>query len=734
MIEEQTKKSLSSNIKAKSTLILMSFVVCIMLLVLMLGSIFFIQADAGGKIIGSALPKVAFSAAVVVSFLISAILMFLLAKFFSSLELINHSAKKLSEGELNISDIVIEKTRGLEVLTIAFNDMKSNLLSFIEMTKGNVIVLSDSIDKVSKSIEMSYKGNEHIAVNINHVAEKAQEQLKIVNQTIEGIEGISKRVEGITTNIASFEKYIEDTVKTTQAGTDNLDHFYSQLNTISDNLNNTYEFIDKLNTEIKEITEVSEFIIRISEQLKLLGINASVEASKAGEFSKGFTVIANEINQLAAKTKEGIAKIKAIVENIIKGSGIVSESINGCVVSFNTSKETFNTVKESFHTINNQSTVLTNDMKGIYTEINQVNAFTKETNSKGVALHEASNEISSKTQEIASVTEEELAELEEIRHNTLSLNNMLTGIQNLINRFNTSLKPVEKNSVKKLNIAFLSPMDHAFWLAVRQGVLYAQKELAPKNAHVECCGMPVGYNQDDFVKSFKEYISKGYDGFVVPGFFEQTIPIINSLSGKGIPVMSFNSDLQKGTKRLAYFGPSTYDQGVEAGKLMLKALNGKGNVLVAGRNAGMGIHEERQRGFEDALKSSKKIVLVGRVAVEDSYDIVYNTIKKYLNTNKDIDGIFVAGGGPTGAVKAIVESGLKDRTKVICFDHDKDIFQGIKDGIIYAAIGQDPFGQGHDPIIYIYNYLVAGQKPPMDHIPTRSDIVDAHNVNDLLES
>lgn len=353
--------------------------------------------------------------------LVAVVQLFLIMRFFGSLQHIIRNAKLLSHGQLNISDISADKTKGLEVLTVAFNDVKSNLLSFIELTKGNVIVLSDAIDKVSKSIDMSYKGNEHIAVNINLVAEKAQEQLKLVRETIEGIEGIGSRVENITNNIGNIEKVVEDTAITTQEGNSNLDRFYSQLDTISTNLNNTYDFIEKLNSDIKEITAVSEFIIRISEQLKLLGINASVEASKAGEFSKGFTVVANEINQLSIKTKEGIVRIKGIVENTIKGSNIVNESIQGCVESFNTSKETFNSVKESFKAIYDQSNILNNGMKDIYREINEINSSSKQTNSMTNTLYNSANDISSKTQEIAAVTQEELAELEEINHNTLVL-------------------------------------------------------------------------------------------------------------------------------------------------------------------------------------------------------------------------------------------------------------------------------------------------------------------------
>lgn len=728
-----TQKTLSGQFKAKVTLLIISCITCFMLL-----SLLIISLVSGKAALAEMASQPVNIFSIIISLSLAAVLslVIIISRFFSSLEIINSHAKLLASGELNISDIRLDKTKGLHVLTRAFNDMKSNLLRFIEVTKGNMIVLSDAIDKLSKSIEMSYKGNEQIATSISLVAEKAQEQLKIVNHTIESIEGIRTRVEAIAASIANIEDYVEENARITKAGTEQMEKFYNQMNNISDNLNNTYEFFENLNTEINEITEVSEFIIRISEQLKLLGINASVEASKAGEYSKGFTVVANEINQLAAKTKEGIARIKSIVENIIKGSGIVSESINRSVNSFNESKETLNTVKEFFHTINSQSIMLSDLMKDIFTEINKINTVTKETSSKGEVLYSASNEISSKTQEIAAVTEEELAELEEIKENTQQLNNMFTNIQNLTRKFRTSITPVEKKSARRLKIAFLAPLDHDFWVSVRQGVLYAQKELEGKNVQVEYRGFTAGYNSNDFMKALNECIEEGCDAFVAPGFFMEIMPIFNRLASRGIPVISFNHDFPSGIKRLAYYGPDNYEQGVEAAKLMYNALNGQGNILVARRDTGIetGIHEQRSKGFEDQLRNYRKMKIVGHVIVDDTPEVVYAQVKEFLSRNRNVDGIFVAGGGPTGAARAVVETGLRGKTKIVCFDHTKEIFEAIRDGIIYAAIGQDPFGQGHDPIIYLYNYLVAGEKPPRDHIPTRFDVVDGSNVDNLLES
>ena len=72
---------------------------------------------------------------------------------------------------------------------------------------------------------------------------------------------------------------------------------------------------------------------------------------------------------------------------------------------------------------------------------------------------------------------------------------------------------------------------------------------------------------------------------------------------------------------------------------------------------------------------------------------------------------------------------LLAEVKIVCFDYDEEVIKADKKGHIHAAIGQDPFGQGHDPIIHMYNYLVTGERP--DSVcPTRSEVIDIRNVTE----
>ena len=79
----------------------------------------------------------------------------------------------------------------------------------------------------------------------------------------------------------------------------------------------------KLNSTLKEVYSLSEeinnissFIEGVSNQTKMLGLNASIEAARAGDAGKGFNVVASEIRKLSDQSKGTVPKIKEIIKNI----------------------------------------------------------------------------------------------------------------------------------------------------------------------------------------------------------------------------------------------------------------------------------------------------------------------------------------------------------------------------------------------------------------------------------
>ncbi len=657
--------------------------------------------------------------------LVLCIQLILLNQFFRSIKIIGDHANQLSQGKLNISDIMADKTRGLEALSFAFNEMKRNLLSFIETTKGNVIVLSDAVDKVNKSLNMSFQGNEQIAANMTAVAEKAQSQLKVAKDTLNSIQEVSLRTNSITTTLSNIEKFVEDTVQISSDGSKHLDQYNEQMTVITTNLDETSNFIDTLNSHLKEIDQVGGLIITITEQLKLLSLNSSVEAARAGEAGKGFVVVSQEMNKLSSATRDSVGQINKLIADIMSSNSKVSDSISNVSDSFDISKEIFGAVQKSFYTINNNANILNNDMKKVYEESQMISENTKEIDRQGTILHNSSSEISSITQDVAAVTEEDLAENEEIKTQAISLKNMLSDIESLLGRYKTSISPVNQSSPRKLKLVMMSPIDHPFWRSVKQGALYAQNELKSKNVELEY----IGFDKVDqtFNITLDHKIEEGCDGLILPGFVNDIDKYIQKANQKNIPVMAFNCDFKRGTDRLSYFGPDVEAASILAGQLISKGIDEEGKVVLFRGDMTATINKIRCDNVKSVLTKRKKIKLVKEIDDIISNELVYSKMKELLNSFPDLKGVIIVSGGVHGAAKAIEELHRVGKVKIFCFDYDKEIIELIRQGIVNTAMGQDPFGQGHDPVIYLYNYLVANEVPN-DITYTRTEVMDIRSV------
>lgn len=79
----------------------------------------------------------------------------------------------------------------------------------------------------------------------------------------------------------------------------------------------------------QDTTQILEFIKSVGSQTNLLGLNASIEAARAGDHGKGFSVVAQEIRKLAVQSQESAIKIQALLNEM---NHIVSE-INDSIES-----------------------------------------------------------------------------------------------------------------------------------------------------------------------------------------------------------------------------------------------------------------------------------------------------------------------------------------------------------------------------------------------------------------
>jgi simple sugar transport system substrate-binding protein len=191
---------------------------------------------------------------------------------------------------------------------------------------------------------------------------------------------------------------------------------------------------------------------------------------------------------------------------------------------------------------------------------------------------------------------------------------------------------------------------------------------------------------------------------------------IKGAIAKGIPVITVNSGTADQSKKLGalmHIGQPEYDAGKGAGERAKAA--GVTKFLCVNHYITNTASVERCQGYADALG-----VKLGDQMLDSGIDPteVYNKVKAFLTAHPDTNGILTL--GPNSAdptIKLLRDTGSASKYKsVISFDLDGDIAQAIKDGVMEAAIDQQPYLQGYLPVVFLTEYA-------------RYGVIPANNVN-----
>jgi len=297
-----------------------------------------------------------------------------------------------------------------------------------------------------------------------------------------------------------------------------------------------------------------------------------------------------------------------------------------------------------------------------------------------------------------------------------------------------TVKPIATKSPKPIKIAVLGLENNPFWIPVKEGTMKAAEELAPLNCKVDWINAGAQHTTDVFSKAVEAAMAEGYDAIATVAGDSGLVPYINKAVEAGIPVGTFNSETATPNKRLFFVGADLYQQGLTAGKNMVQVLGGKGKVAVITGFFSVEAHELRRKGFEDEVaKEAPGITIVGRVENKDKADTAYSQAQDFMTANPDLSAIYVTAGGPFGAAKAVQDAGKAGQVKIVCYDFVDETMQFVKQGVITGTLGQDPFAQGHDPAIRLYNYLVGGVVPPAGRLLTRADFVTKDNISQFYK-
>ena len=199
-------------------------------------------------------------------------------------------------------------------LSTLYDDEVKDILSNLFNNFENISKQNQRFE--NKTIELQEK-MQMIEHEINLMIEALIFQSTSISETTSTMKELGITSEQTSDKAGVVVKSAENSLELCQAGMGSVEESIDNMHNIRTGVEDISSHIRSLNSQLAQISDIVIKVNTIFKKTNLLALNASIEASRAGEYGKGFSVVADEIRKLAEQSQQLITDIENVTNTIL---------------------------------------------------------------------------------------------------------------------------------------------------------------------------------------------------------------------------------------------------------------------------------------------------------------------------------------------------------------------------------------------------------------------------------
>lgn len=182
------------------------------------------------------------------------------------------------------------------------------------------IMLVRLFSKISDTINILGSSASEISAVTGQLATSATQIATAVSETTTTIEEIKQTAQVANQKAKNVADDAQKSKPVSDSGQKAANEIRDMITGIQNQMTLIAESMVRLNEQSQAIGSIIAAVDDLSQQSNLLSVNASIEAAKAGEQGKGFSVVAQEVKSLATQSKEATSQVRSILSDVQKAT------------------------------------------------------------------------------------------------------------------------------------------------------------------------------------------------------------------------------------------------------------------------------------------------------------------------------------------------------------------------------------------------------------------------------
>ncbi len=295
---------------------------------------------------------------------------------------------------------------------------------FIAAVNSFLETLEDIISKIVVSSRKLSTESESLSGVTDSTTANAEQQRDQVTQVSAAMQEMVSTSDEIASNTNDTDESARQAAELAGTGQETVLTAVKSVNRLAEQVEEGSKRIQRLEKESGEIGNVLDVIQAIAEQTNLLALNAAIEAARAGEAGRGFSVVADEVRNLAKRVQDSTVDIERIVSNLQSGAA-------GAVVDMSKAKQMAGEASEE---AGKSGEALTDIMAAVNRIVEMTTQIASATEQQRATAAEMTQNVEASSSAIDKLTDD----ISHVNQSSRSLADMAEDLGSLVRRFRTS--------------------------------------------------------------------------------------------------------------------------------------------------------------------------------------------------------------------------------------------------------------------------------------------------------